>query len=320
MRLPHAANQQTGERMSRPSIPPHLTLSEDMVVASPANGWILQREGHVPLVIEDGEILPAWDTELRFELHRTFAALGKWQEHLGFPSGGAEFGMVTRLVTAGGLLSEVVDVQPLSSTSDSDLVVIVRPSSREIAKDIRIHCCIILCAAGPDGLALAPADKGARLWADRWSARIEGGRARLPFELASFSKELRGYRINRALFHVEVAEDPELDFEQAVCVYLNTDNPSFVKAIEQGAATETALLWDGVMRRLIITGLGQTFEGDAWPPDSLGMQVARWLVGIFPGQSREALTRMVIADPSRFEALIQSWTDVASHIGVEPSA
>ena len=300
---------------NRPATRPYLVLPDGMVTVSPAHGWELQREGSEPETVEDKGILAAWDTELRFTLRRKFDVTGDIHRVLGL-DGPAEIRLVTRLETARGLDSRIVHDR-IVVPGDSSVLVEVRPDSRTLASEVSLTTALVLGRGTPAKNPLAPQDAGDRVWETRWSARIEGGRARLPLEPITFSGTWHARGISHALFHVEVADFPELEFEQAVCVYLNADFPEFVRAIEASSAPETAILWDGVLRRIIASGLASHFESATpWPDGSLGSQVDTWLNGIFPGVGREAVSRIRIEDPSRFEAQIQSWARIASNTGL----
>jgi hypothetical protein len=297
----------------RIAIPPYLTLDEDFLVPQPAEGWEFERDGHESQVIGDRGVLPAWDSELRFVLRRRFLLGGDPNEPLGFGARDAAFRLITRIVTARGLTSTVADDQRLDPARDGPVEILIRPDSRKLSYEIRLLVTLVLYSPGNSAAPLSPRLRGSRLWEDEWAVRIEGGRVRLPFELASFSRTFPA--IGHALFHVEVAEYPELEFEQAVCVYLNSDYPAFITAVEKSLPAETALLWDGVIRRVVAAGLGFAFESEApWPENSIGAQVDAWLSGIFPGQRRTDISRFRVDEPSRFEARIQSWARIVSQL------
>jgi hypothetical protein len=299
-------------------VPPFYALGYDSVEMDPIAGWELIREGQEPLVIEDRCPLPSWDSELRFALRRRFGIRAPIDDALMLSGANARFRVVTRLETARGLRSIIADHREVGFGRGTPVEVLIRPDSRALAHELALVTGVVVESTDGAEDPLAPTVPGSRVWVDRWTARLEGGRARLPLELTSFSATFRGWSISNALFHVDVADYPELDFEQAVCVYLNTDFPGFVAAVESGSAPETALLWDGVIRRIISVGLGGEFgESESWPDGSLGAQVASWCSMVFHGESREAVASMRSDSPSRFEAKIQSWARVASRLGAE---
>jgi hypothetical protein len=128
-------------------------------------------------------------------------------------------------------------------------------------------------------------------------------------EALKFSEQYRGIALSSALFHVEVAEDPDLDFEQGVCVILNSEFPAFTRAVEEGDASASALLWEGVLRRVLCVGISVDFAFSGSPvPGSVGAHVSDWLQTAFPGMERDDIRRLRENLPSRFEAIIQSWS------------
>lgn len=293
---------------------PYLVVPEAMVTTTPKSGWEFQREDGVPETIEDNGTLPAWDTELKFTLRRSFDVRADVRNAIAL-NDRAEIRLVTRLETARGLDSRIVDTKTIAA-GESLILVEIRPDSRTLASGISLVSALVLVDAANPENPLAPRDSGDRVWESIWTARIEGGRARLPMEPVSFSAALSARGIAHALFHVEVADYPELDFEQAVCVYLNTDFPQFVRAVETSSPGETAILWDGVLRRVLATGLAPHFASTGpWPEGSLGAQVDAWISGVFPGATRDVVSRLRIDEPSRFEAQIQSWARIASNMG-----
>jgi hypothetical protein len=264
-------------------------------------------------------MLTSWDTGLRFTLHRRLWILPEADATLGLVDSGATFRVVTRLETARGLRSTIVDDRRIVPGVEGAADITVSPDSAELSQDLTLVSTILFEGADAVVSPLAPQAIGSRLWEDRWTAKIEGGKARLPLELASFSKTFPGWAISDALFHVDIADYPELDFEQAVCVYLNTDHPDFVNAVEGGKSAETAFLWDGVIRRVISAGIGSAFESPvAWPEGSLGAQSGMWIASIFHGQPSSAVAALLKENSSLFEAKIQSWARIASRLTAGP--
>ncbi|MEZ5461918.1 hypothetical protein [Dokdonella sp.] len=301
------------------AFPPYLTLPDSAIALDPIDGWELIREDQEPEVIPDRSALPSWDSSLRFGLRRRFQLKVSPDEALGLEGREAKFKLVTRLNTARGLGSRIVDERSAIFGDEGFIEILVHPDSRTLAYDIRLTTWLVLeSVSGQARVDVAPKVSGSRLWHDSWRAKIEGGRTRLPFELTSFSKSFPGWRMPGALFHVDVADYPDLQFEQAVCVYLNTDYPEFVTAIEKSKPAETAILWDGVVRRIVSVGLGDEFtRSSEWQDDSLGAQVRTWTTAIFPGYSIKSIAELRLEHPSRFEAMIQSWAGIASKLAYE---
>lgn len=301
------------------SFPPYLTLPDSAIALDPIDGWEFIREDQEPEIIPDRSILPSWDSSLRFGLRRRLQLKVSPDEALGLEGREAKFRLVTRLETARGLRSRIVDDRPAIFGDHGFTEIVIRPDSRTLAYDIRLVTWLVLQSVSGHALVdVAPKISGSRLWRDSWRTKIEGGRTRLPFELASFSRSFPGWRMPNALFHVDVADYPDLQFEQAVCVYLNTDYPEFVTAIEKSKPAETAILWDGVVRRIVSVGLSDVFaRSSGRQDDSLGAQISTWITAIFPGQSIKSIAELRLEHPSRFEAMIQSWAGTASRLACE---
>src|SRR3546814_320775 len=134
------------------------------------------------------------------------------------------------------------------------------PDSRWLSKDIRVVCSVVVASTRGDLGTLSPVHPGSRVWTQAWSAKLEGGRARLPIEVVSFGRQLHDLAIPNALLYVSVADDPQLEFEQAVCVYLNSDHPRFVADFERGEGATTALVWGAVVRQVLSAGLSEAFD------------------------------------------------------------
>lgn len=298
----------------RRPIPPYLTLPDEMLHAEPIDGWELLVDGQQDRVVHDKEPFPSWDSSLKFSLRRRFtfdpAAL---DTHLGMPSGQAEFQFVVRLETAGGRISRV-EFKKVLDPGDGTVEVQVAPDSRWLSKDIAVTCSVVVASTQGDHGVLSPTLPGSRVWLQTWSAKLEGGRVRLPIEVASFGQQLHEIAIPHALLHVLVADDSRLEFEQAVCVYLNSDHPRFVADFERGEKSATAMVWDSVVRQVLSAGLSEAFddEGEDLPQDSIGAQVASWVQSIFPGESRKSLAAMRRESPSLFESRVQSWINAGA--------
>ncbi|MGY0799619.1 hypothetical protein ACW7G0_11265 [Lysobacter sp. A286] len=298
----------------RRPIPPYLTLPDEMLDAEPIDGWELLVDGQQNRIVHDKEPFPSWDSLLKFSLRRRFTfdpdAL---DTHLGIPSGQAEYQFVVRLETAGGRMSRV-ELKKVLDPRDGTIEVQIAPDSRWLSKDISVACSVVVGSTQGDLGVLSPTLTGSRVWFQTWSAKLEGGRVRLPIEVVSFGKQLHAIAIPNALLHVSVADDPRLEFEQAVCVYLNSDHPRFVAGFESGERSATVMVWDSVVRQVLSAGLSEAFdeEGDELPQDSIGAQITSWVQSIFPGESRGSLAAMRRESPSLFEGRVQSWINAGS--------
>ena len=197
---------------------------------------------------------------------------------------------------------------------DSVVEVELAPDSRWLSKDIRVVCSVVVASTHGDLGTLSPVHPGSRVWTQVWSTKLEGGRARLPVEVVSFGRQLHDLAIPNALLYVSVADDPKLEFEQAVCVYLNADHPRFVADFERGEGATTALVWGAVVRQVLSAGLSEAFddEDEVLSEDTFGAQLDVWIKAIFPGESRRSLGAMRKDSPGLFEGRIQSWVNAGA--------
>lgn len=294
--------------------PPYLTLPDDALQAEPADGWELIVEGQPHRVIPDRELFPSWDSSLKFALRRRFTLdLRTFSGHLGISSGRVQYQFVTRLGTARGLMSEVAFRQVLDA--DENVVEVeIAPDSRRLSRDILLACSVVIVEAKGELGLLSPTQTGSRVWYQSWSSKLEGGRVRLPIEVISFAGQLHDLSIPNALIHVTVADDPGLEFEQAVCAFLNADQPQFIADFEKGEPMATAMVWDAVVRQVLSAGLTTTFQDDeeSIPEDSIGAQVQSWIASIFPGESRQSIAAIRQESPGLFEGRIQSWVNAGT--------
>lgn len=298
----------------RKPVPPYLTLPDDALRADPTGGWELLVDGHPDRIVADKDLFPSWDSSLKFSLRRRFHFdLTTFSEHLGIPPGQASYQFLVRLETAGGLMSQVAFRQIIDPEEET-VEVEIAPDSRQLSKDIEMSCSVAIAQTHGDLGVLSPTHAGSRVWLQTWQAKLEGGRVRLPIEVISFASQMHDLAIPHALIHVAVADDPRLEFEQAVCVYLNSDHARFVADFERGERIATVLVWDAVVRQVLSAGLSETLgdDGESFPEDSFGAQLESWMASIFPGESRESIAATRRDNPGIFEGRIQSWVNVGA--------
>ena len=301
----------------RRAVPPYLTLGTEDVGLNPEVGWLLDDSAGDSIEVADGSVIPGWDQQRSFRLHRTFCFPSSLPERLGL-SCDARLELLIRLRTAKGLFSTIVAREEIAAP---EVTVSVSPDSSLLARTVHLECRLVLVRGSSAADALAAVEPGAILWSSRWSARLEGGRARLPLEAVCFSSDPRWRDHSRALLHVDVALDPGVDCEEGICVYLNSDFPSFVSAVESDDPVARALLWEAVIRRCIVASFSLDV-GDAndMVEGTLGDQLQRWREGAFPGMSPDAVRSLALDDPSRFEACIQHWVAAASSLYQGPAS
>lgn len=300
--------------MRRP-VPPYRQFREESVVCEPQAGWELEARG-TSIVLEDGAPFPGWDANLEFALRRTVSLGETALSDLGVADHGTlRLRLIVRMMTAGNLTSCVPFYVDLSGKLPGPVEVRIFPPAGLLTSDLTLETGIVVIGASGVSDPLVPSLPGSRVWEDRWRVRLEGGKMRLPFEIFDFEDVYGGLGMANALFHVNVAGDPELEFEQGVCVSINSRFGAFVAAVERIEPVATAVLWDGVLRRVLVDGIGNGFDiGGNYPDASVGSQWVRWFGQAFPGESVESAQRLLVDQPSRFEARIQSWSRIARRL------
>lgn len=301
--------------MRRRPIPPYHQLPMESVRLDPMEGWQLHARGQT-VTLPDGEPFPEWDASLEFELKRRFSLSPDAHRQLGVDSPDAiKLQLVVRSVTAGNLSASVLIRRDLSLSDEEPFEVVVRPAPGTIARDLTLETSVVFLGGAESADPLVPALPGSRVWEERWRTRLEGGKVRLPFEVVDFEAMFGGLGFADALFHVDVADDADLDFEQGVCVCINSRYEGFVQSVARLEPLPTAMLWDAVLRRVLTAGIGAGFNvSGTYPEASVGAQWRRWFGQVFPGESIESVQRLIIEQPSRFEARVQSWSRIASRV------
>ena len=292
-------------------VPPFRTLREDDVILEPGGGWLVEINGQSRLV-EDG-IFSGWDADSEFTLSRSVTLSKSAGAYLASGTGNAQvsLSLVVRVLTARGRASEVVYCQPIDGAGAGlACPVRIQPDSAGLSENIVIEMSIVVARSNIPGDAFTPSIAGSRVWSDTWVAKLEGGRSRLPFEKIDFETAFPLQRLSDSLFHVRVAEDPDLDVEQALTVWLNLRKPGFIQAIELKDRHATAMLWDGILRRAIIAGAVAGFdEVEHVVQGSIGAQWKRWTQSAFGQLSAKGILEMHDTDASRFENIVQSWVN-----------
>lgn len=301
--------------MRRRPVPPYRQLGETGVRLEPAEGWELEAHG-VVTVLPDGQPFPDWDSSLALALRRRVTVNGNALAQLGVSDENLlKLQFVVRMLTCGNRQASVPVRQDLPHPIDKTFEVVVHPEPGSLGQDLVLNSSIVVadCAGTVD--PLVPSVPGSRVWEEQWRTRLEGGKVRLPFEVLDFEVVFSGMGMADALFHVDVADDPELDFEQGVCVSVNSRFEAFVSAVARVDPMATAILWDAVLRRVLASGVGAGFDvAGAYPQASVGEQWRRWFGQAFPGETIASAQRMIVEQPSRFEARVQSWSRIASRL------
>lgn len=298
--------------MRRRPVPPYRQFRPESVACEPRGGWEVEARGETK-TLEDGAPFSDWDASLVFALKRRFHFNETALLDLGVVDPEAIcLQLVVRMATAGNLSSSVPFRLDLPRQAFQPVDVRISPVLGKLSRDLTLETSIVVLRTIGVTDPLVPSVPGSRIWEDQWRVRLEGGKTRLPFEILDFEDSYRGFGLMDALFHVDVADDPELEFEQGVCVSINSRFETFVSAVERLEPVATALLWDAVLRRVLVAGIGNGFDfRGQYPEPSVGAQWVRWFGQAFPGESIESAQRMLVERPSRFEARVQSWSRVA---------
>lgn len=118
--------------------------------------------------------------------------------------------------------------------------------------------------------------------------RLEGGEPRFPVEVASFRKMFNNAPESRAPWYAHWPPgDWTRDFHGAVRLYINADNPEFVKQVEFGDPLTLQVILADIMGQ-IIERLVQEDEVDELlegvEPGSLGAQAKLWINTAWPNK------------------------------------
>jgi hypothetical protein len=291
------------------SIPPFDTPEHDSVALHPTSGWEFSRDGGQTFnTIDDKGLFPSWDPVLEFILRRRFRLnVNELAAATGLTGADPKFSLVTRLTTGSGRLSIFAPLQEVLDYQE-DHEVILKPDSALLSQNIVLQNSIVLTGFTGKLSALAPDFRGAVLWADDWSVKLESGRQRLSADVVPFSTFFRDGQCGHAIIRVVVVEDPQLDFNQAVRVYINKEMPQFVIAFSEGNPVARTFFNETVFRQLVSYGLSEAFivDGMDLSEDSVGEKLSLLIRQAFGDDSPEMIREMKRANPGLYEARIQS--------------
>jgi hypothetical protein len=291
------------------AIPPFETPEYDSVALDPISGWEISKDGGQTFsTISDKGLFPSWDSALEFILRRRFRlSSSELAKATGLTGANPRFSLVTRLTTCSGRLSMFAPLQEVLDYRE-DHEVVLRPDSALLSQNIVLKSSIVL--TGFTGMlgALAPDFKGAVLWTDDWSVKLESGRQRLPADVVPFSTFFHDGPCGHAIIRVVVVEDPQLDFNQAVRVYINQEMPQFVTAFSGGNPVARTFFNETVFRQLVSYGLSEAFIGHDMDlsEDSVGKKLSLLVRQAFGNDSTEMIREMKKQNPGLYEARIQS--------------
>lgn len=295
--------------MSRSSpLLPYRVLRRD-TVRPMSPGWDVVVEGRVRQTVADGEPLEGWDAKSGFMLVREFEFVRDPARELGLRQATSCCELVGSIATGKGLQQEVIFREPVPPGNGSRVRVELAPRSDGLANDIQITTGVYLTAALRREDALSPWAPGHRLWEESTRVRLEGGAARLPMYEVSFTEAFPGDKVELAEFRVFALEEPELDLEYAVMVFLNAQHQDFIADLLGPGSPAERRLWSGIIRQLLTAALLRETHAEpgAHAEGSLGAAVLRWAGQIWPSLDLGGVRSMALTDYPTFEAQIESW-------------
>lgn len=292
---------------SRPMLP-YRVLPEDAVTPL-GRGWLVAMEGGRVQEIPNGGAILEWDAKLDFRLERSFRIEVDIARVLGVEPRSLLCELIVCGVTGSGLRRQVFCRKAIRLEAGFEIPVSFKPSSEVLAKELRLISGVYLAADAVACDKLAPWRKGSRLWECSDLLRLEGGAARLPMYEVEFSKVFAGDLIDNADFHVELLDDPGLELEAALSVYINAERPEFVAELSTPGSAAERRLWAGIIRRVVASQIlsGELGVGTSGENNTLAATVNRWVKIIWPTLSAESVRGLPAAGYSRFEGQIESW-------------
>jgi hypothetical protein len=281
------------------------------VIEPATTGWAVVVNGERVAQLADGAAFPAWDAKLSFRLEREFIVKADLARELKLDAADSCCELTVSVSSAAGLVHQVLYRAEIPPGASSEQHVVIQPSSERLARDVVITSGVYLARPVESRDPLAPRAPGSRLWEISDRLRLEGGATRLPMYEVAFSEWFAGDRISRAEFHVDFVDDPELEIESALTVYLNSECPGFVAEVGRAGSAAERRLWNGIIRRAVATAmLSGDFIGEgSESAGSLASTVQRWARHIWQDVPVSKLSDLPMSSYSRFEAQIESWLD-----------
>ena len=303
--------------MARRPIPPHRILWNEDVVLRREGGWEVACGTGESQFVEDGGIVTGWEPGMPIRVSNSVRLASSAGSRL-VADQHPEMKLSLAVTACTGRDLEVVarSVHPLSLTTEGWCNVDLELDGSSVARDLSVHLSVVLRSPLHGGDQLAPKLKGARLWGGRWRGRIEGGRARLAIEAIDFNKYFGSAKASGALVHVVVADDPLLEVEQGLVVYLNSEAKGFIEDVSRKEPRATAVLWDAVVRRVIVAGAEMMFSTtEDYLVGSVGYQWQLWSQAALGRKKVEDILAMHRSALSEFEVRIQSWVGMKDKFG-----
>ena len=290
--------------MNRRTAYPFLTLSDAAVTADP---WSLSLDGGSWQTA--GDFVQDWDFASEIRIRRTLridpdiAA-----RELDITAGDLQLALGVRVGTGHGRLPRLVvarDCRRLEPGSWWEEFEIVVPGDRlSLVIDVRTH--VLLAVPPRDFGSLSPQRLASRLWSDTRRVFLEGEEPRFPMEVADFRTLLGDGPAAAAPWFLHWSPlDWSRDFHGAARLYLNGDQPDFIKRIEEQDGPTLQVLLADVMGQ-ICERLVSDPEADevmyGAEAGSLGAQATVWLSTIWPDKDADFIRSVLEQRPGRFRA------------------
>jgi len=300
--------------MSRIALP-FLVLSNAAVTFT---GWMIGPPG-APLY-PASDVLENWDYEQDIQVNV--------QVEVNFPEAAAclgidasELKLAVTLVAGTGvgslprrldrLSTAIIDEKNPLTTLEGLIL------GRNLSGQLQLSLRILLESPLGSGNALAPKQRGARLWQSQKNILLEdGGDSRFPIELASFSESFHGHSAHYSPWIFEWNPDAlDADFGGNVRLYVNKDIENVVGRFVEGDALTLQAMVADVMAQIIDLALDLNGEEDLiyFEDGSIGHQARVWMDIAFPGQSLDSIRQLRAYKPGRFRAAILAAADLGEY-------
>ncbi|MEL6243839.1 MAG: hypothetical protein AAFQ85_00640 [Pseudomonadota bacterium] len=298
--------------MKRRTAFPFATLPDEVVSF---RGWMIGDPGQPLLPATD--TLENWDYERDLEISADVEIdLATSAEALGVEKGDLELLAVLRAGTGAGTLPRRLDLvatDRIDIESQSCSLTAVLPS-HTLSGRLRLELGLVLGRANGQGSALAPQAPGSRLWGSSKDILIEdGGAARFPIELVSFSECFPGMPHVHAPWYVDWKPGHmHADFGGSVRLYVNSDIPDVAERFADGDPLTLQSILADVMSQMVTAAvhmddaeelLSESTDG------TVGQQIMTWLDLALPGQGIGAVRSMSEHLPGRFRAALLAASD-----------
>ena len=289
---------------------PFLTLPDEAIGFG---GWLVGDPG-TPLKPAP-DLLEGWDYARDIEVCAALDVnMPRASDALGIPQGELELFVVLSVGTGAGSKPRLVrrvagtSIGPVRGSAQVREVI----SGVSLSGRLRLQLDLLLERRSGTAGVLSPRLRGSRLWRSSHDILLEdGGSARFPMELLSFSRFFRDRPERFAPWCLQWSPgNLGADFSGSVRLYVNADDETLAERFSSGDhATLQAILGD-VMSQMISSVLtSEDWVDTPFDEGTVGHQIQSWLEMIFPGQSLASLRSLRDHQPGRFHAEILAAAD-----------